>query len=302
MTCYYLDHGIFSGEETELAKLSLKYKNSKLFDPRFGISLITCHRIEYYEPMPTSHHDFGKLPHNFKIIEGYRNAYDRLLKIATGLKSQVIGESAIFNQVALAIDEYRYYNPTSLHFSTITKNSKTIRDKFNFYAPNHAQLVFEHINKGANKTLVLVGNSMLNKTIIGLTRHQKTYSEILLVTRDVAKAKNNVANTNIPIKIINANQLAETKLDREFDIFIATNNITERTQKAIMMFHNDPNLLNIVDMSSVPFSSEKEANASYYTLYTKNTRRLIEKSNADMLPVKKLIIDHLRNNRTNEVG
>lgn len=302
MTCYYIDHDIFSEEETELASLSLKYKNSKLFDPRFGISLITCHRIEYYELVPAHHQDFDKLLHNFKTIEDYHGAYDRLLRIATGLESQIIGESAIFNQVALAVDEYRYYNPTSLHFSTITKNSKIIRDKFNFYAPNHAQLVFEHINKGANKMLILIGSSMLNKTIIGLTRRQKTYSKILLVTRDVARARNNIASTNIPIRIINVDQLETARPDREFDIFIATNNITERTQKAIKFFYNDPNLLNIVDMSSVPFSPGNEINASYYSLYTKNTRRLIEKSNADMLPVKKLIIDYLRNNKPNEVG
>lgn len=295
MICYKIDHETYDGTAETLARLSAEYKHSNFIHPKDGISLLTCHRAEFYL------HKANKVLasraiQKFYFIGDTHKVYSRLFEIALGLHSQIIGENSIFQQVSQSIHAHLYYfsDPTLLE---LLRKAKEIRDKFDFYAPNHGQLIYKTFNKSKNnRTLMLIGAGMLNYKILNsLKSNEQCYSRVILITRDIKKAKEKYGYTcNVEIKTIG--EINTEMISKEFDVILATNDVAEEYAASIIRLCANKHCINIADLSSIPIGGINKLDKNYYSLFTENTKRLIEASNINMYHKKNLVLNYLAQN------
>lgn len=299
MICYYIDHETYDGDAKTLARLSVEYKRANFIHHQKGISLLTCHRAEFY--LPKESEVFTKdVPHKFCAIRDTGKAYTRLFEIALGLHSQIIGESSIFQQVSQSVNAYLYHSPDPILLEILRK-AREIRETFDFYAPNHGQLIYDVFNKSGNsQTLFLVGAGMLNYKILSSLKSVTTYSSVILITRDIKRAKEKYAHFD-GIKLKSMSDIDTEKINGKFDVILATNEINEEYAKNIVQLCRIKQCTNIADLSSIPIEglSDFEIDKNYYSLFTENTKNLIETNNRVMIRKKNLVLDYLAQNISN---
>lgn len=292
MICYYIDHETYDKIE-DLARLSLEYKHSDFLSPQDGISLLTCHRVEFYLPAKNALF-LKKLPGYFYEIKEADKSYRRIFEIELGLHSQIIGENSIFQQVSQGINAYLYYSQNSTLLK-ILKIAKKIRDEFEFYAPNHGQLVYEVFKSGNSKTLILVGAGMLNCKILDTIQTPTTYTNIILVTRDKKKARQRLFHTDAQIDVVSIEDITVKSMRGMFDVIIATNDLNNKYVRGLVGLCGAKECVHIADLSSTPLPELKnlKSDINYYSLFTENMTQIIEEQNLLMIPKKKLISDYL---------
>jgi glutamyl-tRNA reductase len=277
MYCYYTDHHCCSNE-LELAKLSLEHKN-KPFNPKLGMALLTCHRVEYYPSEELSSVNLKELPSSHRYISDSLEAKRRLLRIATGLESKILGEKAIYFQVEGAINSFLSAFPKKNGFTAILAYAKSIRENFNFYAPAHGGLIYDYISQGESDIAILIGAGMLNQSIVRSNSRNKKYSKILLVTRDTKRAKKRLRGYLEGVEILKPDMLRDCNLSQKFDLIIATDNIESSYEMQIKNLETSKLCNYVVDISSCPLTSLNSSSEMYYSLYTRNTEILVKKSN-----------------------
>lgn len=282
MICYFIDHTSCDNNEQELAKLSLTHKASNFLDPKNGISLITCHRIEYYINSRDNKQTFEKIFKDFNKILVPSQINLRLFEISLGLRSKIIGENSIFKQASQSIQNYLYHNPQNKNFMNILSNAKITRDRFKFWAKNHGQLVYDHIKNSNGKTLLLFGASSLNQTIISSINFNVDYGKIVLITRNIKRAKKYINFFRFPIEITDIYNININLLNNPYDIFIATDQIDMSYQKEIVNLCANEKCLNVVDVSSSPLSEISSITNNYFSMYSETTNNFIMKSNLKM--------------------
>lgn len=296
MICFYIDHKSFSGSMRELAQMSLHYENAKLFDSSMGISLTTCHRIEYYPKNKAINLNSPSAFANFSVIENEALVLERLFRLSLGLESSIVGEGAIYLQVSQAVNEYLYFNSEEQRLLNLLVNAKNLREKFNFYAKNHAQLIYEHMQR--SRMVIFFGAGMLNRSVLEVM-NKRDYERVLVVSRNEAKARKFLKSLNLPIEVIEPIELSQMSIDRSFDVFIATNNIDLEYEKTIMRFCLDPLASTIVDLCSVPLAMLEGVQGSYYSLYSENTARIIRENNKKFFPLLKDVENFLSSQQAN---
>lgn len=292
--CYYIDHETYNGDEETLARFSVEYKRANFVHPREGISLLTCHRVEFY--LHQDNKIFTKhTTQKFYFIKDTDKAYSRLFRIALGLHSQIIGESSVFQQVCQSVNAHLYYSPDPV-LSGILRKAREIRDKFDFYAPNHGQLIYEAFNKSkSSQTLILIGAGMLNYKILNSLKSVGQYPRVILITRDTKRAKEKYRGMhNIEFKLIG--EIDIEKINKSFDVIIATNDIAREYAEDIVRLGSIKHCINIADLSSMPIDGLDNLGKNYYSLFTDNTKNLIEASNLNIQRKKNLMLDYLTHN------
>jgi FlaA1/EpsC-like NDP-sugar epimerase len=294
MICLYLDHETFLGEEEKLASLSLQYKSANYLNPEDGISLITCHRIEYY-----IFSDIGKAQvtahtARFTHISDTNTAYRRLFEIALGLRSQIIAENAVIKQVFASVRKYIEHHHDSV-CETIIKNAQYIRDTFSFYAPNHGELIYKHLQgTKEGSVLILIGAGLLTQTLIASITLPTKYSRVFVITRDTKRAKKRILEAPIPVSITKITGVREQLWDVRFDILIATDDISELYAAEIQSLCSLETCGTIADVSSVPLAGLSGKQKEYYSLYTENTRALVRECNERMGTKKQEVLEFLK--------
>lgn len=299
MICYFIDHTSFDNDEQELAKLSLSHKASNFLDPKNGISLITCHRIEYYINNQDNNKTFEKTFKDFNKISDPFEINLRLFEISLGLRSKIIGENSIFKQASQSIQNYLYHNPQNKNYMNILSNAKKTRDEFKFWAKNHGQLAYDHVKNSDSKTIVLFGASSLNQTIINSINFNVEYENIILVTRNTKRAKKYVNSSGLPIEITEIDNISKNLLIRPYDIFIATDQINASYQKKIISLCTNKECLNVVDVSSNPLPEIDNIVNNYFSMYSENTVSFIRESNLKMEQRKINLTRYLKSKKHN---
>ncbi len=294
MICYYIDHETYNGDKKTLARCSVEYKRANFVHPREGISLLTCHRVEFYllqDNKVFTNHTTQK----FHFIKDTNRAYSRLFEIALGLHSQIIGESSVFQQVCQSVNAHLYYFSDPV-LSEILRKAREIRDRFAFYAPNHGQLIYEAFNKLENsQTLILIGAGMLNYKIVSSLKSGDLYSSVVLITRDTKRAKEKYRSMhNVEFKSIG--EIDIEKISKSFDVILATNDIDKEYAEDIVRLCSSKNCINIADLSSVPVDGLGNLGKNYYSLFTNNTKNLMKASNLNMQYKRNLMLGYLRHN------
>ncbi|MBP6858847.1 MAG: hypothetical protein KBC33_03405 [Candidatus Pacebacteria bacterium] len=281
MICYYLDYKTSNINERDLAQKGLEYKKNNLISSNEGVSLITCHRIEYYLDTDNKYsHDLFK---DFKIESNIDLIKERLLKICIGLESKIIGEKAIQEQVIDSIKKYSG-NLSVLEYKDVLDKAKKIREKFDFSAPNHGQLIVEHLVANKTKTLVIVGAGFLTRSIIETIGYSLKYKNIIVVTRNIKKAEKHILNIvgGQNVKITTIKSFNEECINEPFDIIIATDNIDKNYSDNILYLCSKESCVTICDLSSVPISGADCLSKEYFNLYSQNMNNIIEKQNQMM--------------------
>lgn len=299
MICYFIDHSSGHAKEQYLAELSLLHKVSKILNSNNSIALITCHRIEYYINESDDNKDLENLFKNFKKISNPSEAYLRLFKIALGLESKIIGENSIYKQTSQSVQEYLYNNPHEKICMNILLNAKQTRDKFQFWSKNHGQLIYNHIKNGEAKTIIFFGAGLLNQTIINSTDLNSYYEKIILVTRNVKRAKQCIATTDSFIDIIGIDNINEKTLLVPYDIFIATDRLNDANKKKIAHLCSKKDCSNVVDVSSSPIAEIEDVAQNYFSMYSKNTDDFVRENNQQIKQKKEELLKFL-NSKSND--
>lgn len=128
---------------------------------------------------------------------------------------------------------------------------------------------------------MLLGAGLLNKTITNIIDYPNDYENIVLITRDTENAKKYIASKKFPISIIDINKIDIKFLMQLYDVFIATDRIDYVYKKKIIDLCKNKNCLNVVDVSSSPILELRDLPAKYFSLYSKNTEKLIKNSNIE---------------------
>jgi len=294
MICYFIDHLSNNKKEQDLAELSLSHKISKFLDDKNSISLITCHRIEYYtDENSIDNKSLENLFKNFKKISNPAEVYLRLFKIALGLESQIIGENSIFKQTSQSIQAYLYNNPQEKVWMDILSNAKKTRDLFQFWSKNHGQLIFDHIKKSEAKTIIFFGAGSLNQSIISSLDFNTEYESTILVTRNIKKAKKCFSSRNTHINIVAIENINENLLAKPYDIFIATDRLDNASKKIIASLCEKKECLNVVDVSSSPIPEIEKMTKNYFSMYSKNTSELVKENNIKLEEKKVRLLNYL---------
>lgn len=294
MICFFIDHLSNKKKEQDLAELSLSHKISKFLDNKNSISLITCHRIEYYvNENEIENKNLENLFANFKKISNPTEVYLRLFKIALGLESQIIGENSIFKQTSQSIQAYLYNNSQEKVWMNILSNAKKTRDLFQFWSNNHGQLIFDYIKKSEAKTILFFGAGSLNQSIISSLNFDTDYENIILVTRNIRKAKKYITSSNTSIDITEIKNINESSLTRSYDIFIATDRLDNTSKKIIASLCKKKECLNVVDVSSSPISEIEKTAQNYFSMYSKNTSNLVNENNTKLEGKRVKLLNHL---------
>lgn len=294
MICYFKDHTTFHGDEKELAKSSLAYKKAELLAPESGISLITCHRIEYYIPSTIDPSLIRKNVEDFEVVTDSIDVFFRLFSIALGLKSIIIGENAVIEQVENSVRPYLQHHPLDFKMLNLVKIARKIRDRFDFYSPNHGQLVYRHVSKQKNDTLILFGAGLLNQTILSSIQPQSPYKKIIVVTRDKKKARKKLSGIAYPIEILKIDDLKAEYLGKSFDVIIATDGMSSQYAKKVVEICRKEECQTVADLSSSPIATLEFISKIYLSLYSKNMEELILNNNFIMEKKRIALEDYLK--------
>ncbi len=300
MICYFIDHLSDSKNEHGLAELSLSHKIQRALDDKNSMSLLTCHRIEYYiNEDDIESKTLENLFRNFKKISDQTEIYLRLFNIALGLESQIIGENSIYKQASQCIQAYLYNHPQEKIWMNILLNAKKTRDKFQFWSKNHGQLIYDHIKKGKAKTIIFFGAGLLNQSIIDSINLETDYKKVILVTKDSGKAKKHLASSEVPIDIIEIAKLNKNQLTEPYDMVIATDRLNDVTKNTIADLCAMRECLNVADISSSPVSEVEKIAQNYFSMYSKNTRKLVKESNLQIEAKKNELLNYLNSKHKN---
>lgn len=183
------------------------------------IILSTCNRTEIYfsgEDLPQIH---GRILNRLRAeIKGsfeqhlysyfHRDCFFHLAQVTTGLDSAILAESDIQRQVKLA-----YMNaslneelPSSLHFmfQKSLKIGKAIRSLFPEIRPKRTleQMLYSLrrnlLGDQKNISVLMIGNSQINRKILAYFRHKKGL-DITLCTRGVSSANDLVEKYGVRV-------------------------------------------------------------------------------------------------------
>lgn len=291
----YVDHETFNGNDRQLAKLSSLYKNGVPFDHKLGISLLTCHRVEFYchntlPPILASYHSKDFLP-----LSGHGKVLERFLEISLGLRSKIIGETTIFFQVARSIQNHLYYCNSCISFQRVLMEAKKIRDKHEFYAPNHGQLVYEHIKSNESRTLILFGAGILNQSLIHDGCFPRDYSRVYLISRNPRRAKKELSGSLTITEVLNPSQVKKIVLAKAFDLFVATERVSHDYADVIHELLERGVCKNLIDLSSSPIPGLEKFGRQYFTLFSHNTTKLVDINNRLMEPRRLEVLALIKN-------
>ena|SRR3989344_1570030 len=178
------------------------------------IILITCERAEIYTTK--------KIKLNLKRQEG-KEALTHLLFVCCGIKSTVIGEIEILEQISDAFDkavrEEHCSDELKGYFSFAIDKSKEIRKISGIFISFSDKFIDKVIRAHKNLPIIVVGTGKLGTNLIRILKN-KNYQSIFISSKDIKRAELIGRNYDIPtigLKEINNNSV----------ILLATEHITK---------------------------------------------------------------------------
>lgn len=194
--CYFIDRHIRPGigMSREVIDFKKQLHEGKQFE---GTFLITCQRFEYYS---TSTELFASFDARFGlrggVIQGRVEVFKRICEIAAGLKSQLIGETYILEQVRGAFAST--FDPLMQQVAMdALEEARRIRQNASFYAkndyPNIADYVFNRMRENDRTSvslLMVVGTGHFGRSL-GCVYSELGYGDVAIISRRLKQAKKN---------------------------------------------------------------------------------------------------------------
>ncbi len=276
MFCYYIDHEILSPYKIAKLKTSM---NEKILDvdEHKEVFLSTCHRLELYT-------NFALRASAFKQSIGVEphleeNVSQRLECIASGRKSQLLGERAIYFQTQKRFTNLPIENPYYHIGHNALTRANEYREKHNFYAAHDYENIIFSLLQPSCSTLFIVGCGMLGQ-MVARASPDHGISRTILITRDPKRRKKRLKRINFQCQeIYSFRSLPPEVTQSKFSCFIATDSISDDYRSKILQLVNHKNNDLTVNMSALPFLDGVLRKERYVTMYDDEYLNKVNHSN-----------------------
>lgn len=281
--CYFVDHTFVDPRKLAVLSAEVKKKRGDFF--KEALLVCTCHRIEAYFPFGVQADPIeAALGIKAQIIGGEELLANRLLAIACGLESVILGEKFIYHQVAQAVNELPDGHAMKQFGSRILTLAGRIRKECNFYAADDYEgISFSLMDTRAKRsdadTLVVVGAGMLARRVAHYAG-SLNYADIVMISRVAKKVRKKHRDNPCPFRVCSMNTLPKPLMEHPFDCFIGTTNISDAYRVQLLKIVTRDQCKSVIDMSSIPaFHPETVPCRVYITMYDRSYLDEVARSN-----------------------
>ena len=190
MYCRFLEHTFLDTKTmAQLHQLTEELNLTENLEE--AMLLATCHRIEIFSLVPIPPTPFrDAFGYDGYAVAGKGEVYRRMLEIACGLRSQVLGEKLIAKQFEQAVDSMPSGQPLWVTGKAAARAAEKLRQKFGFFAQlDYEELVFHNLAvdedrslPGEGRSLLIIGSGMLAQAVTLRAPHFG-YNKVAMVSR-----------------------------------------------------------------------------------------------------------------------
>ncbi|WP_280113426.1 hypothetical protein [Methylobacterium nodulans] len=260
-------------------------------------TLPTCSRVEFY----SEENALVNIPSevfagfDFRPIEGAAAIMQRIAEIASGVRSRILGERNIIQQLEGA---YKRLDP-NLPIARIARQGidfgLTARKIYQFNAPPIYDQFVRYImadrcqNGELPDHLYLLGSSNLSYDLIesGVEEH---FRSTTIVTRDPKSARKRLhRETDKKVEVIHQKEFGHAREPQSL-VVIATSNLTDQDKADLQnaLLRLEPRT--VVDLTANPVMAAALAGKlNYVNMYGEEFRRLIDQNNEQLAPKVPLV-------------
>lgn len=295
MFCYYIDRSVLS--YPSLAKVAKEAtKHLEYIKSGENLVLITCQRIEIItNDWIDTESIFTTLGCDFHKLEGKDLVFSRLIEIACGLRSHILGERFIFNQLESAVKHLRTNSSVHQLVTAALRTALKLRNKFQFYAEKDyigIALDLLTLNSKGKKadTLIIAGSGMLGRSVATAALGTR-FRRVILYTRSIKRARKYL---QVPVEICSYSQLTNGSVQDPFCCFIATDDPKDKYRNIILDLIRSPDNRTTVDFSSIPlFASPNNNDGNYITMYNSEYLIEVQKNNEQLRLTSLSLSEHI---------
>lgn len=219
---------------------------------------------------------------------------NRLMRIACGVHSVILGEKFIYRQVAQAVEALPAGHAMAPFGRNVLEKAVKIREQHNFYAADDYEglslsLIDKWVDGADAGSLIVVGAGMLS---LQVARHAaaNNYTDVVMISRVAKKVRKKNRENPYPFKVCSLNTLPGEIYDSPFHCFIATTNICTDYRTRLLDIVGRPCCRSVIDMSSIPaFQPEAVSGKRYITMYDDPYLDEVTRSNEKLLPLKQIV-------------
>jgi glutamyl-tRNA reductase len=254
---------------------------------RDGHSLVlhTCERAEIYSVGPPPH-DFvhrvrGHLEAPPAFLTNRWKSLRRLTEIAAGVRSRLLGERFVYEQVRRAVlgqaDDHLLWDDglTALRIARAARTHHGFDAEFD-YPELARRLLQTHGTTPAASSVLVVGGGMVAQAVV-TQPWLLDYKQRAIMTRSPKKLRRRLPDRPVGTAIVVPRHASAVTMD-SWDVIVATVNITGTYRATVESLVRDERCRFAVDLSSVPLY-DGDAPAHYAGLYGAQVSDLIERHN-----------------------
>lgn len=275
--CFYIDSSV--SDVRQIGAIHRRMSSEFSASPTSFV-LHTCQRVELYStdtlPPPQFPEDAG-------VVSGRPAVLRRLTEIATGVRSQVIGERFVLRQVELAA-QVPPPNPCIPLAATAVAVARSLRREYDLEAsldyPAAALKLLQRPHHDPTSTLLVVGGGMLARAV---AEHgaRAGYRPVVVLTRSPKRARRRFLAPAVPgIVVCGPSHIRTVLPPARWDAVIATTNLVDSYSSQIDALIDDPRCGGVVDLSAVPL--RPDTTERYEHMYGPRFAALIAEQNAQL--------------------
>jgi len=254
-------------------------------EQRDHILLATCQRIEIYAQK--NENPFAELGIPFRHIAGLVDVRKRLITIACGITSQILGEKNIWLQVRNASRDLPGAHPLKLLFDEALDAAKQIRKTTGFAAEMDYEDVSIHMLNDAcpeelrgRLDLLIIGSGMLARSFLGKDV-QALYKNVYFITRSPKNLKKKLDDT-LKKNVLRAEDVLQS-VSRPFHCIIASNNLgKDGYNESLRDIITLELCAGVFDLSAVPIFQDYVRAVSYLDTYSDSYLSCVARANRKM--------------------
>jgi hypothetical protein len=253
--------------------------------------LVTCQRIEFYASAPL---DYDPVERYVGVkglaIRGRPTVFRRLVEIASGARSQLLGETFIEGQLEKAVSDLPPSSPLYSLGQGALQQARQLRDKYGFYARcDHQQIVLSFFLDRAAASqdhvarLVIIGSGMIARAVAEAAS-KAGYAQIVLISRSAKKLRQRRIFDGIGREIYSFDTLPAGFLDQApYHCLVATENSDAAYCARIVDACYAAACRAVVDMSSIPIlDGVSQSDRPIMTMHSQSYLDYIDKNNSEL--------------------
>jgi len=250
-----------------------------------GFLLRTCERVELYSELGGADlrpvHPLGDVA---AVLDEPLAVCRRLVEIAAGVSSRLLGERFIAGQVERAGLVLPTAHPLRQLVAEAVQLARRVRHEHGFVTlvdyPDLVERLLHRAGSASAKSLVVVGSGVLARSVM-THRIARRYQRVLPVTRSAKRLRKRLPNAGADVWVCSPGSVWDELGGADWDVVVATTNLVKpyRTQIMDLVVHERCRVA--VDVSCVPLWTEP-LDGRYHNLYGSMFSALIAEQNSVM--------------------